>query len=155
MRAGLLAIVLAVAACGPTTRAVEQPGGSGTATGAGAGTGTGTGAPVDGQISKDPLAAAVERIVTLYEAIATLPPAGSCRDAAASIDTWTTEHAPALAQIRDAAQGEQAALVDGLFHDASGRLTDAMQKIDQLAARCASEPALGAALARLSTEAQR
>jgi hypothetical protein len=105
--------------------------------------------------SKDPLAAAVERIVTLYEAIATLPPATTCGEAAASIDRWTSERAAALAQVRDAAQGEQAELVDGLFHDASPRLSAAIRAVDTLAARCASEPAMTAALTRLSTEGSR
>lgn len=147
----VIALALAIAACGPKATTVAEPGGSGTGTG----TGTDTGSAVDAGESKDPLAAAVERIVTLYEAIATLPPAASCKDAATSIDQWTKERAGALAQIRDAAQSEQAALVDGLFHDSSGRLTDAVQKVEALATRCASEPALGEALTRLSTETQR
>lgn len=135
-----------VAGCGPKAATVEGPGAEGQGEGKGI---------VDPDESKDPLAAAVERIVTLYEAIATLPPAASCNDAATSIETWTKERADALAHIRDAAQGQQAALVDGLFHDSSERLADAMQKIEALATRCASEPALGEALTRLSTEAQR
>ena len=108
-----------------------------------------------GEPSKDPLAAAVERIVTNYEAIGKLQPAVSCKEAAAAIDEWTSANAPAFTRVRDAARSEQAPLVDGLFHDASPRLSVAMKSIDELAARCASEPALGDALTRLSTEAQR
>jgi hypothetical protein len=146
----LAVIVMLAAACGPpmsptTTRTTAPPPDAGATPGAGATTGD----------AKDPLAAAVEQIVTLYEAIATLPAGGSCRDAAASIDTWVAERTAVLAQVRDAAQGTQAALVDGLFHDASPRLSAAMTAIDGHATRCTAEPSFGAALTRLSTEVGR
>jgi hypothetical protein len=148
--ARLAVLVLLAAACGPrtspTTTTATPP-----APDAGA---TPAADPTTGD-AKDPLAAAVEQIVTLYEAIATLPAGGSCRDAAASIDAWVAERTAVLAQVRDAAQGAQAALVDGLFHDASPRLAAAMTAIDGHATRCTAEPAFGAALTRLSTEAGR
>ncbi|HUQ03180.1 MAG TPA: hypothetical protein VM261_11845 [Kofleriaceae bacterium] len=153
MSARLAAVVLVaavVAACGPKT---SPTGGPTTASRPDAGHTPEANPAVDE--AKDPLAAAVERVVTLYESIATLPPGGSCRDAATSIETWTVERAAVLVQVRDAARGAQAALVDGLFHDASPRLAAAMTAIDGHATRCASEPAFGAALTRLSTEAGR
>ncbi len=135
-------------ACGTKPPVVEEP--------KEAGSGTGTGTEGDGAGgAKDALATAVERVVTLYEEIGRLPPAGSCAEAAATIDRWTAERGDAIVQVRDAAQGEQAALVDGLFHDASPRLAAAMKGIDELAARCASEPSLTAALARLSPGTER
>lgn len=143
------AMVVMASACGPKPPVVEEP----REPRSGTGTGTGSGAAGDG--AKDPLATAVERIVTLYEEIGRLPPAGSCAEAAATIDRWTAERGDAIVQVRDAAQGEQAALVDGLFHDASPRLAAAMKGIDELAARCASEPSVTAALARLSPGTER
>lgn len=141
-----LALVAVLAACGP--KSTEQPR---------------IAPPVDAAVpetpaadaaeeSKDPLASAVESIVTLYEAIAKLPAGTSCQDAAASIDRLGAERASARTQVRVASQGSQATLVDGLFHDASPRLSAAMTAIDALATRCTSEPAVGAALARLSAE---
>lgn len=149
---GVLVVGMAVvlAACGPKATTVAEP----EKPGAGTGTGTETDGGVE-ESAKDPLAAAVEQIVALYEAIATLPPASSCGEAATSIETWIAERQDALVQVRDAAQGPQAPLVDGLFHDASPRLTASLRAVDQLATRCASEPAVNAALARLSTEAPR
>lgn len=146
-----LSIAVSGAACGP-----KPPPTSGTTSSAPPDAGaTIDAATADLTESQDPLAAAVERIVTLYEAIATLPSATTCGDAAVSIDRWTTERADAMAQVRDAAQGEQAELVDGLFHDASPRLSAAMKAVDTLATRCASEPSMTVALTRLSTEASR
>ena len=147
MKARLVVVVALVMACGPKAVPVGTPQKIDAGTGAGSGSGT-----VPDADPKDPLAAAVERIVTLYEAIAKLPPAGSCHDAATAIDQWTGERVAALAQVREAAKGSQAQLVDGLFIDASPRLSIAMKAVEELATRCSTEPAVGAALARLSME---
>jgi hypothetical protein len=102
--------------------------------------------------SKDPLANAVESVVKLYEMIAAIPASGQCPEVAVLIGQMIDQRAAALEQVRDAAKGAQAALVDGLFHDASPRLSAAMTAIDALATRCVRGPDVGAALARLSVE---
>jgi predicted small lipoprotein YifL len=107
---------------------------------------------VAGEPSKDPLANAVESNVKLYEMIAALPESGQCPEVAVLINRMIDERAAALAQVREAAKGAQAALVDGLFHDASPRLSAAMTKIDALATRCVRGPDVSTALARLSVE---
>jgi hypothetical protein len=139
-----VAVAIGAAACGPKAATVAEP----------AEQGPGKGPEAEIAVpAKDPLAAAVEQIVVLYEAIAKLE--GPCREVAAAIEGLIGERTGALAQVRDAAQGAQAALVDGLFHDASPRLTASMQAVELLSTRCVSEPAVNAALARLSTEATR
>ena len=127
MRWGVAVAAVVGFACGPKASAVavEEP----RKAGSGTGTGTGTGAEGDAGEAKDPLATAVERIVTLYEEIGRLPAAGSCPETAATIERWTVERRDAIVQVRDAAQGEQAALVDGLFHDASPRLAAALARL--------------------------
>jgi hypothetical protein len=103
--------------------------------------------------SKEPLAGAVERVVKLYESIAAIPASGPCPEVAMRVGRMIDERAADLAQVRDAAKGPQAALVDGLFHDASPRLSAAMTSIDALSMRCVRGPDVSAALARLSVEA--
>jgi hypothetical protein len=102
--------------------------------------------------SKDPLANAVESVVKLYEMIAAIPASGQCPEVAMMIGQMIDQRAAVLEQVRDAAKGSQAALVDGLFHDASPRLSAAMTSIDALQMRCIRGPDVSAALARLSVE---
>jgi hypothetical protein len=144
----LVVLVALLAACGPKSAATPH-----------------TPPPADASVppadaaggaepSKDPLANSVESVVSMYEMIAALPTTAHCPEAAMLINRMIDAHAAVRAQVQEAAKGEQAALVDGLFHDASPRLSAAMTAIDALAMRCSRGDDVNAALARLSVESK-
>ncbi len=150
----LAAALFTAAACGPRP-APAAPTGADTAGARVAGP-TGptepTGPSEPAGSPKDSLAAAVERSVEMLEAIAVIPSTLPCPDAAARIDRLVRERAADRATVHAAIVGDQRADVDALYEDASGRLADVMVKIDALAARCAADATLTAALGRVSTE---
>jgi hypothetical protein len=88
----------------------------------------------------------------MLEAIAVLPSTLPCPDAAARIEGLVRDRAADRTTVHAAVVGDRRAEVDTLYADASGRLADVMVKIDALATRCATDAALTAALARVSTE---
>ncbi len=151
-RATWVALAIIAAACGPRSVAPAptpaHPAATVTAAPA-------TPPAAEPTAPKDPVAAAVEASVVLYEAIAALPTAGSCPETAATIDRLVGARAAALVAVRDAARGTRSAEIDGLFAAASERLRAAVVAIDALATRCAAEPAVATALDRLATEEPR
>ncbi len=101
----------------------------------------------------DPLLAALDAQVALYEAIAALPSGAPCRDAAVAIERLVGERAGALTEVRAAAIGERRGEVDRRFEALSPRLAAAAIAIDALVQRCAGEAAVAIALGRLAGEA--
>jgi hypothetical protein len=100
---------------------------------------------------EDPVPAAVEASVTLYEAIAALPAARSCRETAAAVARLVEARLASIATVREASRGERRAEIDALFGAASARLGAASAAIDDLIARCSDEPSLATAIGRISS----
>lgn len=109
-------------------------------------------APSAAAAPKDPLPAAVERTVGLFEAIAAIEPTVACPAAAATIDRLRTERADALRIVDEAARDNRAAQLDALYQRAAARLSAALDQVDRLAQRCDGDPAVNAALGRLGGE---